>query len=152
MNSLTKINKTNFMAQANPYINFNGNCKEAMNFYKECIGGELTLMPVAGTPIEAQCPPAMADQIAHASLIKNGFVLMATDMVRPEGYKPGNNMAVSVNCESEEEINAMYSRLSEGGSVIESLKEQFWGAKFGAIVDKFGICWMFNYDKNQQQR
>jgi len=138
------------MPQVNPYINFNGKCREAMNFYKDCIGGELTLMPVAGSPLEAQCPPTMKDQIAHASLTNNGFVLMATDMTSPAGYKPGNNIAVSVNCDSEEEISSFYSKLSNGGSVMDSLKVQFWGALFGVVIDKFGICWMLNYDKNQQ--
>lgn len=138
------------MAQVNPYINFNGKCSEAMNFYKECIGGELSLLPVAGTPIEQQCPVSMKDYIAHASLTKNGFVLMATDM-GPEEFRQGNNMAVSVNCSSEEEINTLYFKLSQNGRVIESLKEQFWGAKFGVIIDKFGICWMFSYNKNQQK-
>lgn len=136
------------MAQVNPYINFNGKCSEAMNFYKGCIGGELQMMPIAGSPLEQQCPAAMRDHIAHASLTKNEFVLMATDM-GPEEYKQGNNMAVSVNCSSEEEINSFYSKLSEGGRVIDSLKVQFWGALFGVFIDKFGICWMLNYDKNQ---
>ena len=139
------------MAQVNPYINFNGKCREAMEFYKDCIGGDLMIMPVAGSPLEAQCPPTMQDQIAHASLTKNRFVLMATDMTGPGGFKPGNNIAVSVNCDSEEEIGSFYSRLSEGGSVMESLKLQFWGALFGVVVDKFGICWMLNFDKTVQQ-
>ena len=139
------------MAQVNPYINFNGKCREAMDFYKNCIGGDLMIMPVEGSPLEAHCPPTMRDQIAHASLTKNGFVLMATDMTGPEGYKPGNNIAVSVNCDSEEEIGSFYNRLSEGGRVMESLKLQFWGALFGVVVDKFGICWMLNYDKTPQQ-
>lgn len=138
------------MAQINPYINFNGKCREAMSFYKERIGGDLFFLPIAGSPLEQQCPAAMKDHIAHASLTKNGFVLMATDM-GPGEYRQGNNMAVSVNCSSEEEINMFYSRLSEGGKIIDSLKDQFWGAKFGVILDKFGICWMLNYDKKQNQ-
>jgi len=68
-------------------------------------------------------------------------------MKGPDGFRPGNNMAVSVNCESEEEIGSFYSRLSEGGRVMDSLKTQFWGSLFGVVVDKFGICWMLNYDK-----
>lgn len=136
------------MSQLYPYINFNGKCREAMSFYKECVGGELTLMPVAGTPLEAQCTPAMKDHIAHSSLTKNGFVLMGTDM-GPGEYKQGNNISISMNCESEEEINRMYSKLSEGGNIIDSLKEQFWGGLFGVLIDKFGICWMFNFDRNQ---
>jgi len=76
---------------------------------------------------------------------------MATDCVAPGGFQHGNNVALSLNCSSEEEINTFYSKLSEGGKIIDSLKQQFWGAIFGVFDDKFGIRWMLNYDKNQQQ-
>ena len=132
------------MTQINAYIGFNGKCREAMTFYKECLGGELTLQTVEGSPIEAQCPAAMKGQILHSSLIKNGLLLMGTDMVGPDGYTKGNNIALSVNCSSEEEINEFFSRLSAGGKIIDPLKVQFWGALFGVLTDKFGINWMFN--------
>ncbi|HWJ90877.1 MAG TPA: VOC family protein [Flavisolibacter sp.] len=138
------------MAQINAYINFNGDCREAMNFYKDCLGGTLTLQTVAGSPIEAQCPPTMKDQILHASLNRNELVLMGSDMTGPGGFVKGNNMALNVNCGSEEEINQFFSRLSAGGQVIDPLKIQFWGAMFGVLTDKFGIRWMFIYDKNLQ--
>jgi PhnB protein len=75
---------------------------------------------------------------------------MASDMNGPEGLHQGNNMALCVNCTSAEEINSYFDNLCEGGKVMEPLKEQFWGATFGALTDKFGIRWMFNYDKNHQ--
>ena len=138
------------MAQTVPYLNFNGNCREAMNFYKQCFGGELMLQAVADTPFEAQCPDGMKNQIMHASLTNNGFALMASDMVGPEGFTKGTNFSVSVNCDSEEEINSFYEAVSSGGTVIDPLKKQFWGALFGVVTDKFGIRWMFNYDLNQK--
>jgi len=73
---------------------------------------------------------------------------MGSDMVGPDGLKQGNNISLSLNCSSEEEINSFFSKLSTGGKVIEPVKAQFWGAFFGCIEDKFGIRWMFNYDKN----
>ena len=76
---------------------------------------------------------------------------MGTDMTGPDGFRQGNNIAVSVNCDSEEEIGTFYSRLSEGGSIMESLKLQFWDALFGVVIDKFGICWMLNFDKTALQ-
>ena len=139
------------MTQINAYINFSGNCREAMTFYKECLGGELTLQTVGGSPIEAQCPAGMKDQIMHASLTKGALLLMGSDMAGPGGLSKGNNIALSVNCSSEEEINTFFSKLSEGGKIIDPLKLQFWGAMFGVLTDKFGIRWMFNYDKNQKQ-
>ena len=138
------------MTQINAYVSFSGNCREAMTFYKECLGGELTLQTVGGSPIEAQCPAAMKDQILHSTLMKDGsLLLMGSDMVAPDGFIKGNNIALSVNCSSEGEINEFFSSLSASGKIIDPLKEQFWGAIFGVLTDKFGIRWMFNYDKNQ---
>lgn len=136
------------MTQINAYIGFNGQCREAMNFYKECLGGELSLMTVEESPIAAQCPEAIKGHIVHAMLVNNGLVLMGSDMVSPDGYTKGNNVALSLNCSSEEEINNFYNRLSEGGRIIDPLKDQFWGALFGVTADKYGIVWMLNYDKN----
>jgi PhnB protein len=139
------------MTQIFAYINFNGNCREAMTFYKECLGAELTIQTVEGSPIEAQCPAGMKDQVMHATLTKEALLLMGSDMAGPGGFTKGNNIALSVNCSSEEDIHAFFSRLSEGGEILDPLKMQFWGAMFGVVTDKFGIRWMFNYDKNQQQ-
>ena len=139
------------MQQVNTYIGFNGKCQEAMTFYKECIGGETSFMPVKGSPIEAQCPPTMQDQILHSTLTVNGIpILMASDMTGPGGYVKGNDIALSVTCSSEEEINSFFSKFSESGKIMDPLKVQFWGAMFGVVEDKFGIRWMFNYDKNQK--
>ncbi len=138
------------MTQINAYINFNGNCREAMNYYKECLGGELALQAIEGSPIEAQCPAAMKHQILHASLMNDGLILMGSDMVGPEGFIKGNTIALSLNCSSEEEINTFFSNLSHDGKISHALTEQFWGATFGVLTDKFGIRWMLNYDKNQK--
>ena len=139
------------MTQINAYLNFSGNCREAMEFYKTCLGAELMLQTIGGSPAEAQCPTAMKDQILHSSLTKGSLLLMGSDMVGPEGISKGNNVALSLNCSSEEEINSFFGGLSAGGKVLDPLKVQFWGAIFGVFDDKFGIRWMLNYDKNQNQ-
>ncbi|HWB28466.1 MAG TPA: VOC family protein [Chitinophagaceae bacterium] len=139
------------MTTINAYIGFQGQCREAMEFYKDCIGGELSFITVADTPISAQCPESIQGQIMHSSLVKGPFVLMGTDMTAPGDYIKGNNVALSVNCSSGEEINNLFEKLSEGGKVIDSLKAQFWGALFGVLEDKYGIRWMLNYDNNQNK-
>lgn len=139
------------MTQINAYITFNGQCREAMTFYKECLGGELAMQTVEGSPIEHDCPAAMKGQILHASLMKNGLVLMGTDMLGPKGYNKGNNIALSLSCSSEQEINVFFEKLSAGGEIIHSLKMEFWGAIFGVFIDKYGIAWMLNFDKNIKQ-
>lgn len=136
------------MTQINAYITFNGNCREAMTFYKECLGGTLNMMPVGGSPMEAECPTAMKDSILHSTLLKDSLVLMASDMLAPGvEFVPVSNIALSLNCSSEEEINEFYTKLSDGGHIIDPLKVQFWGAIFAVFTDKFGIRWMLNYDK-----
>jgi len=135
------------MTQITPYLNFNGNCREAMTFYKDSLGGELVLQTIKGTPMEAQCPAGTEDQIMHSTLTGDGFVLMASDMLNPGGYQPGNNFSLTINCHSEEQIHSLFSKLAAGGSVFQPLQEQFWGALFGMLTDKFGTRWMLNYEK-----
>jgi len=139
------------MTQINAYINFSGNCREAMTFYNNCIGGELNMQTVGGSHLEAQCPPAMKHQILHASLTKDSLILMGSDMEGPEGFVKGNNIALCLNCSSEKEIHSFFSALSESGTVDHALNTSFWGATFGVFTDKFGIRWMLNYDKNLNQ-
>lgn len=135
------------MTQINAYLNFNGNCREAMQFYRTCLGGELFMQSIKDTPMEAQCPAGRENDIMHASLTGDGFVLMASDMIGPQGFRPGNNFSLSINCQSEEQLRSLFDKLSEGGQVFMPVGVQFWGAIFGALSDRFGTQWMLNYDK-----
>ncbi len=138
------------LSQLNPYLTFNGNCREAMTFYQECLGGELTLQSVGESPAADRCPEGTASQIMHSSLMRDDLLLMATDMVAPQGYIVGNHMSLSLNFNSEEEIKAVFEKLSNGGIIVDSLKKQFWGALFGVVVDKFGMAWMLNCDVQEK--
>ena len=109
------------------------------------------MQTVEGSYLENQCPAAMKHHILHASLAKDELLLMGSDMQVPgEDFTAGNNIALSLNCSSDEEIKAFFSNLSKDGKVSHALKEEFWGATFGVLTDKFGIRWMLNYDKNQK--
>ncbi|WP_306350053.1 VOC family protein [Flavobacterium sp. '19STA2R22 D10 B1'] len=134
------------MTQINPYLNFDGNCREAMAFYKECFGGELVMMPFEGSPMEDQVPAEAKQHIMHANLINGGLVLMASDSLSCE-LKRGNAITLSINCSSTAEIDTFFGNLSKDGNITMPLSEQFWGAKFGMLTDKFGVNWMLNYDK-----
>jgi len=138
------------MAQINAYLHFNGNCREAMAFYKECLGGELTMQAVGESPMAGQMPSEMHKNILHAQLVKDGFVLLASDMMGPEVASKGSTISLLLDCRSEEEIKTLFSNLSSGGEIGHPLKEEFWGATFGDLTDKFGINWLFNFDKNQK--
>lgn len=104
---------------------------------------------IGESAIAAQCPAVMQKQVLHSTLIKNSLLLiLAPDIMGPEGFIKVNNMSPSVNCSSEEENNDFYSKFTADGKVIDECNTQFWGAIFGVVTDKFGIRWMFNFDKN----
>src|ERR1700733_6667675 len=103
------------MTQINTYIGFNGDCRKAMEFYRDCIGGELTAQTMGESAMADQAPAGMKKSIVHAALIKGPLVLMGTDMVGPDGYIKGNNVALCLNCDNEQEMNTFYDKLTAGG-------------------------------------
>ena len=135
------------MAQLNPYLNFNNNCREAMSFYKDCLGGELVLQTVGEMPaMAAQMPPHMKDHIMHSTLTSGSILIMASDMNREKRIE-GNTVHICINCNSDDELNAFFSNLSAGANITEPLTDMPWGGKFGSLTDKFGKHWLFNYQK-----
>jgi PhnB protein len=135
------------MTQINSYITFHGNCREAMNFYKGCLGGELILQTVGESPMAGQLPPKMKESILHSTLRNNALVLMGSDMVGENGLIRGNGISLMLNCSSEKEIRHFYEKLSEGGEATHPLHETFWGALFGDLRDKYGNNWILHYDQ-----
>lgn len=132
------------MKAVTTYLNFDGNCREAMTFYAKCLGGELTLTPFSEMP--GNHPPEAKDRIMHARVTKGLPVLMASDAMPGTPFHPGAGFSISIMCESAEEIDSLFAALSEGGKVGMPLADQFWGARFGMFTDKFGIRWMLNFD------
>jgi PhnB protein len=135
------------MAKLYPYLNFDNNCREAMNFYKEAVGGDLVLQTVGEMPaMAAQMPPEFKDRILHSMLTSGDLVIMASDLNRDKRVE-GNTVHLCVNCTSEEELDNFFTKLSADGTVVEGLKAMPWGGKFGALIDKFGKHWVFNFQK-----
>jgi PhnB protein len=138
------------MIQISPYLSFNGRCREAMTFYQECFGGELTVQTIGETPLANNVTGDLRNQIIHSMLSNGSFLLMATDMIRPgEQYKPGNDIAISLNFGSEDELRRCFTELAAGGKILDPVQKQFWGGIFGVVQDKFGKVWMMNYQKDQ---
>ncbi len=130
-------------SKLNPYLNFNGNAREVMEFYSAALGGALTMSTFkdAGMSHEG----ADGDHIMHAMLITdNGMTLMASDT--PPGYtlNVGNNVSISLSGDNEAELTAYWEKLSAGGTVEQPLVAAPWGDKFGMFTDGFGIRWMVN--------
>ncbi|CAN5414072.1 VOC family protein [soil metagenome] len=134
------------MTQINAYLTFNGNCREAMTFYKNCFGGDLSLQTVEGSPMEKQFPPESKKHILHASLMNDGLILLGSDVSAAGGVVKGNSISLSLNCEKEEEIRLYFSRLSMDGHVVHPL-HQFFAGTMGTITDKYGKDWLLYYEK-----
>ena len=140
------------MAIINSYLNFDGQCEEAFNFYKSVFGGEFVNISKFGEMPPQEGMPPISDEvknrIMHMSLpISAETVLMGSDtMPGIHDHQVGNNISLSINTDSREEADLIFTGLSAGGKVSMPLADTFWGAYFGMWTDKFGINWMVNYD------
>jgi PhnB protein len=137
------------MTQINSYLTFDGNCQEAMTFYKSCLGGELVLQTIDESPMADKMPSQMKACILHATLTTEGFVIMGSDMTPETGLVKGNAHSLMLDCNSEEEIRTTFIKLAEGGEIKHTLENTFWGALFGDLTDKFGNNWILNFDKKK---
>lgn len=144
------------MKAVNPYLNFDGQAEEAMNFYKSVFGGDfmgngvMRMRDMDGMPNLSE---EEKNRVMHVSLpLDNGQVLMASDIMPSMGHKltQGNNNYVSIFTESREEADRLFSALSLGGTVEMPIGDQFWGDYFGSFKDKYGVCWMINYSEHSR--
>lgn len=135
------------MLAINPYLNFNGKCEEAFNFYKSVFGGEFTdINRFKEMPPGSGIPEAESDWILHIELpIGEGYALMGSDSPSSMGaVTQGNNHHISIHTDNSEETDRLFNGLSAGGQVTMPLQDTYWGARFGMFVDQFGIHWMIN--------
>ncbi|MCO1594356.1 VOC family protein [Micromonospora sp. RHAY321] len=131
----------------NPYLNFPGTARGAMEFYHRVFGGELT-MNTFGEFGNAE--PGLSDQIMHARLESPaGFTLMASDTAPGMNHIPGTNIAISLSGDNAAELRGYWERLSADGSVTMPLEKQMWGDEYGQCVDPYGIDWMVNITQPQ---
>lgn len=132
-----------------PFLLFDGNCAEAMQFYKDCFGGELTLLRLGDTPMKAGFPPEKHDRITYAHL-KNGAVeFSATDWLHPV-QKPhtGNTTAMYVTGAEPDQLRRAFDRLAVGADqeFFVALKEMPFGL-YGSLTDRYGKSWFFRGEK-----
>ena len=132
------------MKQITPYLFFNGNCRDAMNFYKQCIGGELTITTFGEGDPNAR--PEAKDRVIHARLERGPTLLMALDNMPEMPFTPGDNVSLSIACDSADEVKKAFTALSAGGKSIMAPADTFWNANFAMFNDKFGMHWMLNFD------
>lgn len=128
-----------------PYLTFNGTCREAMHFYRDCLGGELSVQTIGDSPLAHKMPAGMKEAILHASLTRGGLVIMGSDMVSEQGLSRGNGVSLMLHCSSEGEILDCYEKLAQDGQKTHPLEITFWGALFGNLTDKYGNHWLLHY-------
>ncbi|AZB44523.1 VOC family protein [Bacillus sp. FJAT-42376] len=132
--------------QATPYLTFNGNAKEALDYYKELFGGEITNVQTYGQA-DFPTPPEADEMILHARFKQGPLFFMASDATSDRAVTIGSNITLALELESEEEIQTIYSKLSEKGTVHMELQDTFWGAKYAKVTDPFGVTWDLNFEK-----
>ncbi len=137
------------MIQVSPYLHFNGRCREAMEFYQHCLGGELVLQKLGESPMAAQMPSSTADRILYSHLFNNGFILIASDTMG-EMPEAGNSVALCLNCNNEAEIFSYFEKLSKGGQIKLNLHQTFRGTTYGELIDKFGMNWTLNFTRKNK--
>jgi len=126
-----------------PYLNFRGNAREAMEFYKGVFGGNLTISTFG--EFQAPTEPSEADLVMHADLEgPEGTRFFAADAPSHMTFTPGTNFSMSLSGESEDELRGYFDKLSAGGSVTMPLEKAPWGDAFGMLTDRFGTQWLVN--------
>ena len=130
------------------YLNFNGNCREAAEFYAEVFGTEKPqIMTFGETPPnpEFALPEEAKNLVMHTRLNISGSNVMFSDVFPGMPFVQGNNVTLSIVTENLDEIKTWFNKLKEGGKVKMDLQETFWSKCYGNLTDKFGIEWQFNY-------
>ncbi len=133
--------------QLNPYLSFNGQCEEAFRFYEQCLGAKITfMMPYEGAPMADQVSADWRNKILHASLQVGDGLLQGAD-VPPGQYEQPKGFSVKLGLKDPAEAERIFHALAENGKVQMTLQETFWAIRFGVLVDRFGIPWIINCEK-----
>jgi PhnB protein len=132
-----------------PFLLFDGNCAEAMAFYRSCLGGELTITRVADTPMKGQMPPEQHHKVAHAILKSPAIEFSATDWLHPTRTpRQGNTVAMYISGARYSELRAIFDKLAVGANqeLLDDLRDLPFGS-YGHLADKYGVHWFFQGDK-----
>ena len=130
------------VTKINVYLRFNGNCREAMNFYKGCLGGDLNITTYGESTIVNQVPPEMKNKVVHSMLTSGSVLIYGADSYGQYATTAGDAVALDLECDSEQEVRKYFENLSVGGTVRQALEKPFWGGLYGQLTDKFGVSWM----------
>ena len=131
------------MTNLSTYLLFDGKCRQAMEFYKSCFQGELTMIRVGDSPIKDQLPAGQQDKVLNARLKSANVEISASDWLMPNRTPVrGNTVCLYLSGGTHAAVKALFESLSDGAEVTDPLSDRFFGT-YGALNDKFGIRWMF---------
>ena len=135
-----------------PYVMFDGQCEEALNFYASCLNGEITYLGRYGeSPMDV--PEDQKNKIMHATVTFEGGSIMGSDRSDHANYTPEGKMASNIHLSltvSTDKIQTVFEALADGGKITLPLEKQFWGDTFGMLTDKFGTNWMLSGRENKE--
>lgn len=136
------------MVKVNAYLNFDGNCRDAVEYYSKVFGVPAQIMTFGEAPMDKgeEMPEAMKSRIMHANLVLGENQLMFSDTMPGMDFIVGNNISLSINGTDAEAMTAWFTALAADGTVQMPLAPTFWGPMYGMLVDQFGICWQFNLE------
>ena len=141
------------MLRCTPFLLFDGNCTEAMTFYHKCLGGELMLTKLGGTPMKAQFPPEKHNRLINAYLKSGAIEFSATDWMASPAFEPkqGNTYAMFVIGGTYDELKTVFDKLKDGADQerLQELHDLPFGI-YGQFYDKFGVQWIFKGDSKEQ--
>ena len=127
-----------------PYIHFAGNAEEALNFYKEVLNGEVVMLSRYGdSPVPAD--EDYKQKIIHARLVFGENMIMISDTFKGNAVHTNGNIQLNIEMPDKLQLETVFGKMAAGGKIVMPLQDQFWGAVFGMLQDKFGVNWMFNY-------
>jgi PhnB protein len=131
----------------NTYLNYGGNCAEALRFYEQHLGGKiLSMMTFDQMPEPKNIPPGSEKAVLHARILIGDTALMAND-VPPDRFLPMRSAYLLLSLDSSEEAESLYSLLSDGGEIFMPMAETFFAFRFAMVRDKFGTSWMLIHER-----
>jgi len=130
------------MLGVNPYITFKGNCRKAIEFYKNALDAEVLFVQTVGeSPMSNIGPP---ENIMHSTIKVGDSTIMMSDDPRPESPSGESNISLAIGLSDPERAKQLFANLTKDGAVIMPLQKTYWAEAFGMVTDKFGVRWMVN--------
>jgi PhnB protein len=132
------------ITQMNPYLHFNGDAAKAVQLYESALGAKVETLSRFGDAPDAKVTAETRDRVMHAVLRLGGGLLMVSDIHPGMPYAQGTNLYVCLDFDDPADAAQKFDALAAGGKVLTALTDTFWGAKFGMLLDAYGVQWMFN--------